>query len=277
MAKKTSSVIVCAWSVAVSLAAASCATPFDRAKNTPLARVEDNYVSLVSGLPALYSVMASAVVVAPGIAVTSAHVLDVADRYSGYTASADMFTVETVAVSDRMDLAVLKVPGHVGKPFAWDLPRRSDPVWAMGTTNILHAPVVAGQVLEPDGWACEKLGKETETRRGPDRCETPIVRGIMYQAEAGPGYSGGPLVNSEGRLLGLTQGTFFEVVDREGRAIEGAPRTMFAYRIGDVLVEVRRLLKSGSHGLSAQEVAAPLAYLDRVIAALDRQSASLAD
>lgn len=250
-----------------------CATPFDHAKDTPLVRLEDNYISLVSGLPGLNSVMASAVVVAPGIAVTNAHVLKVADQYSGHSASGESFTVDPVAISDRMDLAVLKVPAQVGKPFSWARPRGSDQVWAMGTTNMMNSPVAVGRVVSADGWACEKLAEETAARRGPDRCESPVIRGVIYEADAGPGYSGGPLVNAEGRLIGLTQGTFYEVVDNEGRPVRDAPRTMFAYDIEDVLVEVRRLLTTAPHKLRPEEVRPPLAYLDRVIAALNRQNA----
>lgn len=240
-----------------------------------MVKLNDNYVSLISGVPTLYVVMASAVIVAPGIAVTNGHVLDAADSYSGHTASGKMFTVGVVGRSDRMDLVVLKVPGEVGRPFAWGRPRMAERVWAMGTTNAMHEPVAAGRVVAVDGWACEKLAAASDRRQGPARCDSPVFHGIMYEAEGGPGYSGGPLVNSEGRLLGITQGTYFEVLDDDGRPAEDKPRKMFAYHIIDVLAEARRLIVTQPANLTPEEARPALIYLDRVLAAANLQSASL--
>ncbi len=61
-------------------------------------------------------------------------------------------------------------------------------------------------------------------------------RAITYDADAGPGFSGGPLVDAKtGMVVGLT----FGYRDREG--LNGA-RLMFAYSIETVVAEMHRLL-----------------------------------
>jgi S1-C subfamily serine protease len=66
-------------------------------------------------------------------------------------------------------------------------------------------------------------------------------KAIAYVADAGPGFSGGPLVDAEsGAVVGLT----FGYRDQKG---SDASRRMFAYSMDTVLKEMHRLL--GSNGL----------------------------
>ena len=78
---------------------------------------------------------------------------------------------------------------------------------------------------------------ESVAPRCPD-CKTQ--RAITFDADAGEGFSGGPVVDaSTGAVVGITFG-FLD--DPAGKA----PRRMFAYDIDAVLDEMRRLVRPGA-------------------------------
>ncbi|MFZ6761542.1 MULTISPECIES: S1 family peptidase [Acetobacterales] len=92
-----------------------------------------------------------------------------------------------LARSRRMDLAVLRVPRGFLAPVlrAADRPREGETVWAAGVPQ-LGAGIARGHVEAPDA-------------------EMPgFGRGFTARMPALMGYSGGPVVDAEGRLLGLT-------------------------------------------------------------------------
>ncbi|WP_176559722.1 S1 family peptidase [Teichococcus rhizosphaerae] len=121
-------------------------------------------------------------------ALTCAHVLE-----GGATGArlrrADGAEAEAVLVgrSARMDLAVLCVPRGflAAAPRASDLPREGEAVWAAGAPGF--GPAIAqGRVEAPDA-------------------EMPgFGRGFTARMPALMGYSGGPVVDASGQLMGLT-------------------------------------------------------------------------
>ncbi len=206
----------------------TCSMPFARIAGTPLEPLADNYLSLVTGF-GLFGGTGSAIVLRPGLAVTSAHVLRRHERLTAQS-SIGPVPVELVARSDRLDLAVLAVPHGIGRelrpaPAAVDLP-----VWAMGTTTGTLSATVAGRIENVRAVVCV----EAES-------EGPFQEGIMYAAEAGPGYSGGPLVDGRGRLLGMTEGIYTRMFGACPADWPDLPR-MFAYHAEDVFAEAERLL-----------------------------------
>lgn len=229
---------------AVGSALSACSLPFADAGGTPLARVRENYISLIKGIPGFLGLNGSAVVLTPGIAVTNAHVATASDRYTGVSADGAAFEVTVLAISPRLDLALLGVPIWLGRGsgIATATVSTDEKVWAMGTTAGGLRPVAEGRVVNPDGRFCH--GRYREDGGAAPVCEGREYRGLIVAADGGPGYSGGPLVNRQGALVGVTQGQYIDVRDVTGRRIETQERLLFAYRIADVLAEMRRLLET---------------------------------
>lgn len=140
-----------------------------------------------------------------------------------------------VARSQRMDLAVLRVPvGFLAAPpSAEGPPQRGEEVWAAGAPGIGHA-VAQGRVEAPDA-------------------EMPgFGRGFTARMPVLMGYSGGPVVDREGRLMGLTAAlpepgaagalAFLTGADLDGLARRD--RQVFVLSIRRAELEVARLLGS---------------------------------
>ena len=138
-----------------------------------------------------------------------------------------------LALSPRMDLAVLEVPAGFLRPapIAAAAPGRGAAVWALGPEG-LGRSVATGRVTRPD---VEMRGF-----------------GIGFVAGVGAllGFSGGPVVDGQGRLVGLTtalpnpgSATALAVmtgVDVAGFA-QGSGRQVFVLGIGEILAELERL------------------------------------
>lgn len=135
--------------------------------------------------------------------------------------------------SRRMDLAVLRVQAGFleAPPRATDAPRSGEAVWAAGAPGIGHS-VAQGVVEAPDA-------------------EMPgFGRGFTARMPALMGYSGGPVVDSSGTLMGLTSAmpggggasllAFLTGADLDGLA--GADRQVFVLSIQRASAEAMRLL-----------------------------------
>ena len=98
----------------------------------------------------------------------------------------------------------------------------------MGTTTGGLAPTAVGRV---------ETGQATAWL---DRRAGAGHAGLMYAAEAGPGYSGGPVVDAAGALVGLTEGIYTQLFGEFPATWPRLPR-LFAYHAADVLAEALRL------------------------------------
>ncbi|WP_161600835.1 S1 family peptidase [Teichococcus oryzae] len=223
-----------AGSAAAPLWLSGCAAPAARAAlGTPAERITaTSFAVLRSGGMARGAVVGFR----DGHVLTCAHLLDGSDavpalrRADGAEAEARL-----VARSPRMDLAVLRVPaGFLAPPAAAPaLPASGDMVWAAGAPGLGHA-VAQGHVEAPDA-------------------EMPgFGRGFTARMPVLMGYSGGPVVDEEGRLLGLTAAlpepgaagaiAFLTGADLGGLA--GGPRRVFVLAIRRAGAEAERLLAS---------------------------------
>lgn len=224
-----------AFSVLCIFTLASCSYPLDRARTTPLQEVSANYLTLHSGVPLLLGTTASAVLVGDGIAVTNRHVVESSIGPLYAVRGGATHAVRVMARSGAMDLAVLEAPGLAAPSVRWAEATLDAPVWAMGTP-ILSAPVARGRVENLAAWYCSR--PQAEAGDGDCRGHT----GLMLRADGAAGYSGGPVVDAEGRMVGLVAARFLEVFDATGRPLnDGAPR-LFAYPMATVMAEVERLL-----------------------------------
>lgn len=148
---------------------------------------------------------AAVAIAPPSLVLTSAHVACAAlvtgvppvrlQRGDGATEA----NAAILAVSDRFDLAVLGAPeGFLREPAptAGRMPQMGDPVWAVGPPQLGRA-IAAGPVLSP-AILVPGMGE-----------------GFMARIPALMGYSGGPVVDAEGHLVGLVTAALQEPLAAE--------------------------------------------------------------
>ncbi|MCP9234358.1 S1C family serine protease [Lewinella sp. JB7] len=147
----------------------------------------------------------SGVIYSPnGYIITNYHVVQAADRITVTTSDRRRYAAEIVGTEPKSDLAVLKVEASdlpyleladsdTAEPGQW--------VLAVGSPLGLTSTVTAGIV--------SAKGRSLSILREPDAIESFI----QTDAAVNPGNSGGPLVDAEGRLLGINTA----IASRTGR------------------------------------------------------------
>lgn len=137
-----------------------------------------------------------AVISEDGFIVTNNHVIDGADEITVTLSNRRSFKAKLVGADPSSDLAVLKIEAK-GLPFM--LYGNSDEVkigqWvlAIGYPLNLEATVTAGIV--------SAKGRTLEINRR--QSSTPVESFLQTDAAVNPGNSGGPLVNTDGKLIGI--------------------------------------------------------------------------
>lgn len=220
------------------LACVPMVPPAQRAAvGTPAARVAAESFAAVldpdGGAP-----LGAAVAIGPLHALTSAHVAHAAARDGRVRLQRGDGVTEAVAVvravSAQVDVALLGTPAGflTSASTATAAPVSGEPVWAVGPHQLGRA-VAAGRVM-----------RSTASVDGSGSGFTARLPVLM-------GYSGGPVVDREGRLLGLTTVALDETVgahlvallagaDLAGLAF-GEQRRVFVLGIRTARDEVRRL------------------------------------
>lgn len=165
-----------------------------------------------------------------GFVVTTDHVLTgngdgLAAAVAVVVEGGDLVDAVIVARDPSMDLALLRVERHdlpVARFFKRD-PRVGQYVLALGAPRTLD-----------DGFASGRLTAVKEGVRVPGRSGI----GTLLETDAPllPGYSGGPVADDKGRVIGISIGT--TVGEQAGGS--------YAIPAGDVLRTVRRLLRRSS-------------------------------
>jgi hypothetical protein len=145
----------------------------------------------------------AAMVIQPGIAVTNAHNANLVDPEN---------VIGTATLSDLMFFHAGAVP---------------PPATA---TPVVGAAVTAyGE--DVDGNLRIAHGKVAEITMTPGYATSPY---FIFQGDAGPGFSGGPVVDASGKLIGITF----------GYKDEGKKRLIYAYDMARVRAEFSRLPKA---------------------------------
>lgn len=122
-------------------------------------------------------------------ALTNAHVVGTAKTVIALTQGGTRITARVIALDPARDLALLALETPHGPPLepSHKPPAPGQPVYAVG------APLEAGFSLTTG--IVSALARQIEP--------TQPVRYLQHSAAVNPGSSGGPLVDSEGRVLGL--------------------------------------------------------------------------
>jgi S1-C subfamily serine protease len=142
----------------------------------------------------------AAVVILPGVAVTNAHNLNLIDRKS------------LIGTARQSDLAFFQV--GEGAPAATAAVRVGEPVIAYGQ--------------DTDGGLRIAHGMVTEIAQLPGYADSPY---FIFDGNAGPGFSGGPVIDGAGRLVGITF----------GYRDQGGKRRIYAYGMARVMAEFSAL------------------------------------
>jgi hypothetical protein len=149
----------------------------------------------------------AAFVIAPGIAVTNAHN---GDYLSGVSRIGTSRNYDLLYFHVNRSVAPPTAPPTVGeRVIAYGQGSHGEVRVAVGVVSALNAPVKA-------------------------RCETCAIQSaFIFEGDAGPGFSGGPVVDAvSGKLIGIT----FGYLDPNGR------RTMYAYPMSRVRNELATIM-----------------------------------
>jgi uncharacterized membrane protein required for colicin V production len=135
---------------------------------------------------------------------TNAHVVAGTDRVTVETAWGNL-PAEVVHYDPATDLAVLAVPGLPAQP----LPLASEPASAGDDTIALGYPLDGPYTATPTRI------RERITLRGPDIYDSATVQRDVYtvRGQVRSGNSGGPLIDPEGRVVGVVFGASVEDPD----------------------------------------------------------------
>lgn len=224
--------------LAVLAVLAGCAgLPAEQAAGTPARRIAaESLVSVQANGVSLGAAVALAGPGCDGVAlVTNAHVVrqagEAVELRRGDGGAA--VPARVMAISTRMDLAVLCAPAGFVAPagVAGALPERGAPVWAVGPQGLGRA-VAQGRVARP-GARMQGFGS-----------------GFTAHMGALMGFSGGPVVDGSGRLVGLTTalaapGTAPVMAALTGVDVQGfwdgARREVFILAAPAIEAELRRI------------------------------------
>jgi len=201
MTKSPSRIVVTLLAVAL----AGCAT----SSGQPAARIAEPEIA-AAYLPlhgrvnlGIDTADGAAMVIAPGIAVTNAH-------------NRRFVSGPVIGEATQSDLLFFRVIRSAAPPTAMP---------------VVGARVTAyGQGSDAELRMAQGVVREIATAPGYE-----IARWFTYEANAGPGFSGGPVVDADGRLVGIT----FAYKD------EGGKRLIYAYDMARVRAELQAV-QSGS-------------------------------
>jgi S1-C subfamily serine protease len=213
--------------------------PFGQAPE-PVQMAESGYIALEVWTPWLLHLQGSAVIIFDGVGVSNRHLLENVAWSKGIIANNISIPMDNIVLIDTLDLAVFDVPCGRGSPMHWNRQTQvlnGQTIYALGTTN--GTPNFKGVVINRSfkqhhlDVVVPKAGKDPKSGLS-------ITSGFLYRGETSKGFSGGPVLDNMGELVGINQGRIskFSPNTKLGKALVFGEIFGFAYHINDVITAV---------------------------------------
>ena len=216
-------------------------TPFELDPMTPVP-VRKSYISLQENNGSLLK-YGSAVIIAEGYAITGRHVIEGTHEMKGYMAGGIDFHVTEVILSDRLDLALFRIPDGIGESLKiGEKVSIGERVFGVGTAN--GSTIYEGVVRKTD-FLIHHVDIDLLNPSSRDSKGRPMTYGFLCEGDFKKGFSGGPLVNSHGELVGIIQGYSTELYKNSNKSELKTNITYgTAYHSRDVMDEVKKMIRS---------------------------------
>ena len=151
------------------------------------------------------------------------------------------FPAQDIILSQRLDLAFFRVPSDFGKPaINGDKVQKGDQIYSAGTT--CGEPFFQGVVIAPSFnlYHVDIILPEATTEKATGYS---VTQGFAYQGNFSKGFSGGPVVDVSGKLVGINQGRLIKAISNPANYVFASEKTYgLAYHIADVLTEFECLI-----------------------------------
>lgn len=212
--------------------------PFDQDLLTPVP-IKQSYISLESNT-FFNSRLGSAVLIENGYAITNRHLVEGAYKIKGYMDGGIEFPITEIIMNKKFDLALLKIPLGIGQPIKiGDRINTGEPVYSVGTTY--SSTILEGIVRETE-YVIHHTDVGIPEPYGRDDAGRPMSRGFIYEGPFINGFSGGPIVNARGELVGINQGYLIQDKSDTNQTGQGKSRSYgTGYHIADILEEIKRM------------------------------------
>lgn len=214
--------------------------PFNEQLEVP-EDTRQSYITVWAGIASFFTTnYGSAVLVRDGVAVTNRHVVENAIMLKGIMHDGIEFPIQNVVLSDSMDIAAFEVPCGL-KPISRIGGRVTNKMklYSLGTS--FGDPELSGFVVATRFFANHQNLLLPGARQSAGT-STFVTEGFLYDGKIGQGYSGGPVVDEAGNLVGINQGYIStDLVGQQIGTVDTWEGYTFAYHIEDVLRELDRI------------------------------------
>jgi len=221
--------------------------PFDQDYLTPVP-VKESYISLQCN-SFFISRIGSAVLIGNGYAITNRHLVEGARKVKGVMAGGIEFFISEITLSDKFDLALLMIPLGTGEPITMGKRiETGEHVYSVGTTY--KSPILEGIVRESE-FIIHHEDVDFPKPYGRDDEGRAMTRGLIYEGAFQKGFSGGPIVNAQGELVGINLGYIIKFLGNTYETRQVTPKSYgVGYHMADILGEINEMLARSNAGKS---------------------------